>query len=311
MPGRANLMSPEQMYNMAPSRFGVPLKVLTNKKALDVAIMKHQWEMQKNAQELAAGQKRQETAGRFGLQEQAMSLGQGRLNEQGSFEPVSSPSGGTTPGVNTENISDVLSSSGVPQEEHDDYRVVPQTYTYRGNVKTINKLERKKDLPNTTTEKLNDLEATVYQLNENKNLLQQKNIQSGPGIVTRGGAVGDILGQYLRGPEFVSWKSSVGDAFQKYRKWATGVQAGYPELQLLAPNFPKTTDKPDVFNAKTDRTIKTIEANKKRFLDYLSRSGFAVSAYRNGMAQSEQQAPQQEDFSQMSDDELRRIANGG
>src|SRR3990167_8678024 len=72
MPSRANLMTPGQMYEMTPSRFGVPLKVLTNKKALDVAFMKHTWEMQKSAQELSAGQKKQETAGEYGLKQQEL-----------------------------------------------------------------------------------------------------------------------------------------------------------------------------------------------------------------------------------------------
>ena len=214
-----------------------------------------------------------------GKREAAQMASQERI--AGIYGNSNSQNDDVTPGVNVNNISDVLSNSGVPLEEQDDYRVVPQTYTYRGNVKTINKLQRKKDLPNTTTSLLNDLEATVFQLEKNKNLLTQNNIQSGPGIVTRAGAVGDILAQYLRGAEFTSWKASVGDAFQKYRKWATGVQAGYPELQLLAPNFPKTTDKPDVFIDKTNETLDTIRNNKKRLLDYLNKSGFAVSAYKN------------------------------
>src|SRR3990167_3930744 len=72
MPSRANLMTPGQMYEMTPSRFGVKLKVLTNKKALDVAFLKHTWEMQKSAQELSAGQKKQETAGEYGLKQQEL-----------------------------------------------------------------------------------------------------------------------------------------------------------------------------------------------------------------------------------------------
>src|SRR3990167_2569910 len=72
MPGRANLATPGQMYEMGVSRWGVPLKVLTNKKALDVAFMKHTWEMQKSAQELSAGQKKQETAGEYGLKQQEL-----------------------------------------------------------------------------------------------------------------------------------------------------------------------------------------------------------------------------------------------
>ena len=72
MPSRANLMTPGQMYEMTPSRFGVPLKVLTNKKALDVAFMKHTWEMQKSAKEMASGEEKQRIAGRYGLAQQRL-----------------------------------------------------------------------------------------------------------------------------------------------------------------------------------------------------------------------------------------------
>jgi len=72
MPGRAQQMTPGQMYEMAPSKFGVPLKVLTNKKALDLAIMKHTWEMQRSSQELAGGERKQHIAGQYGLKEQEL-----------------------------------------------------------------------------------------------------------------------------------------------------------------------------------------------------------------------------------------------
>ena len=82
MPSRANLMTPEQMYEMTPSRFGVPLKVLTNKKALDVAFMKHTWEMQKSAKEMASGEEKQRIAGRYGLAQQRL---QNKRYEQSAF----------------------------------------------------------------------------------------------------------------------------------------------------------------------------------------------------------------------------------
>lgn len=57
---------------MTPSRFGVPLRVLTNKKAADVAFQNHVWEMQKQAQALAGGEKQQHIAGQYRLKEQGM-----------------------------------------------------------------------------------------------------------------------------------------------------------------------------------------------------------------------------------------------
>lgn len=72
MPGRANLMSPAQMYDMAPSRWSTLSKILNNKKAMDAAFMKHQWEMQRQAADMAAGERRQHIAGQYGLKQQEM-----------------------------------------------------------------------------------------------------------------------------------------------------------------------------------------------------------------------------------------------
>ena len=72
MPGRAQLMTPGQAYEMGGSRFGVPLKVLTNKKALDLAMQKHIWTMQEKAQGLAGGMEKQKLVGEQGLERQRL-----------------------------------------------------------------------------------------------------------------------------------------------------------------------------------------------------------------------------------------------
>src|SRR3990167_4626810 len=55
MPERANQMSPTEAYNMAGSRWSVPFKVLSNKKALDQAFQQHAWNMQRDAAQQSAG----------------------------------------------------------------------------------------------------------------------------------------------------------------------------------------------------------------------------------------------------------------
>lgn len=48
MPGRAtDRLSPENAYEMAPSRWNVPFKILSNKRALDQAFQQHTWYMQR------------------------------------------------------------------------------------------------------------------------------------------------------------------------------------------------------------------------------------------------------------------------
>lgn len=68
MPGRAQQMSPTQAYDMTSTRFGVPLKILSNKKALDQAMQQHVWTMRQKAQETASGEKRAEITGKYSLE---------------------------------------------------------------------------------------------------------------------------------------------------------------------------------------------------------------------------------------------------
>ena len=46
------------------------------------------------------------------------------------------------------------------------------------------------------------------------------------------------LGNNPNVSEFVEFKSGTEQLFQQYRKYITGVQAGFPELQMLQPIFP-------------------------------------------------------------------------
>ena len=198
----------------------------------------------------------------------------GRFPE--SFQGGQGMMGGIDPNMS---IQDSMSQAGIPLEQQQDYRITPQTYTWRGKQKIISKLERKKDISQKTIGDITQMDNTHEVLNKNMNILQEKGIMSGPGIVTLGGPTADIAAQYLRSPEFVTWKASTQRAFQLYRKWATGVAAGYPELQLLAPNYPKSTDKPDVFISKSFDVMKDIEKNRNILIKNLNKGGYATSAY--------------------------------
>jgi hypothetical protein len=65
-------MSPSQAYAMAGSRWGVPLKVLTNKRALDLAFQQHIWTMQQQNEQSASRERQQKIAGEYGLKEREM-----------------------------------------------------------------------------------------------------------------------------------------------------------------------------------------------------------------------------------------------
>ena len=189
----------------------------------------------------------------------------------------------------TANDKDTLTKLGIPEEEKDDYIIKTTTQTIRGIKTQIPILERKKTLPAKGTSDLADMESTRQDLDKNMQYLVNKGLQLGPGFSTRPGAVSDILGQ-MKGSDFATLKASIGRSFQKYRKWATGVAAGYPELNMLAPNYPKATDTNETFIGKTLDVMKDIERNRENTLNYFSDAGYAVGKLKSRMGQNSQQA---------------------
>lgn len=152
--------------------------------------------------------------------------------------------------------------------------------------KTILTPELKKQVSQKETTDLGDIDSTVSDLQKNIDNLKKFNINSGPGYSTSGLPGADIYSQFTKSPEFNTWKADTGRAFQKYRKWATGVAAGYPELRLLAPNFPKANDRPDVYISKSKSAMDDMNRNKTIMLDYLNKSGYRTGAFRNSSNQS-------------------------
>ncbi|MDI6732315.1 MAG: hypothetical protein QME16_00080 [Planctomycetota bacterium] len=179
----------------------------------------------------------------------------------------------------TANEKDTLAKLGIPEEEKDDYIIKTTTQTIRGIKQQIPTIERKKTLPAKEARDLAEMSSTKQDLDKNMQMLKNEGLQLGPGFSTRPGAISDMLGQ-MKGAEFATLKSSIGRSFQKYRKWVTGVAAGYPELNMLAPNYPKATDTNEVFLSKTLDVMKDIERNQEITINYFSDAGFAVSKLR-------------------------------
>lgn len=208
-------------------------------------------------------------------------------NEDGSLKTREQLLSETASGSGSNSVAegDPFEEHGIPEEEREDYILQPVLRNVRGIPERFNVPKRKTELNKGQIDLVVEGASTISDLKKNLNTLKSnidnKNFNIGPGIVTRGGAVGDIGAQWIRGPEFASFKGDVGRAFQKYRKWATGVAAGYPELSLLAPNFPKTTDEEDVFITKSLSAIDDMERNYGLYLNALSKSNYAVSKYRD------------------------------
>ncbi len=76
--------------------------------------------------------------------------------------------------------------------------------------------------------------------------------------------------------EFAEFKSTTEQLFQQYRKYITGVQAGFPELQMLQPIFPVTNDPPSNYVSKSLSALKTMSTNEQTALDYFEKRGYQI-----------------------------------
>ncbi len=170
--------------------------------------------------------------------------------------------------------------ANIPEEQKEDYFVKPIQQTIRGIKTTVPIIERKKTLPSKELNDLGELESTTQGLSEIVDILQKKGLQMGPGFSTTRGAISDMLAQ-TKGPEFAALKAKIGRSFQQYRKWATGVAAGYSELNLLGPNYIKPTDTNEILIQKALDIAGENERNREALLNNFSNGGYAVSKLRN------------------------------
>lgn len=216
--------------------------------------------------------------------------------------------GGISPILGTDQSSR-MSQFGIPEEEAEDYILRPKMVTNRGVAKSVMFPEKKEQLSEKTVESLKDVQTSIYGIEENlKTLEENPEIKKflGPGLVQRPGAVADIAAQLGMAPKnFATFKASTDIAFQKYRKWVTGIQAGLKELNWIAVDYPKTTDTAENYISKSNKAIKDMQYNMDLYLDYLSKSNYATSQYK-----SIKKSKPGLDFSNMSDEELMAITGG-
>ena len=175
---------------------------------------------------------------------------------------------------------DMFQQMGIPPEQQEDYQTKISNQNIRGMVVPVPTLERKGRLPAKEANDLGTLEDTTTDLMNILDELTNKGLKFGPGLSTPRGMISDILGQ-MKGPEFAALKSKIGRSFQKYRKWATGVAAGYNELSLLGPNYIKPTDNNEVLVEKAIDIAKENLQNRDIMLNTFSDSGYAISKLRN------------------------------
>ena len=260
-------------------------KFLNLKRVFDDAVRQERWTRERDATQNMARQSEQriQTAGQLASTGVLPGSDLNAFMDTGKFPE----SFGNTVQP-TENIEQRMSNAGIPLEEQSDYYVAPKTYLNKGNPKTVEAFMKKRVITGGIVDDLGRMDGTNDNLTRNMETLVSKGMVSGPGYSTIAGPGSDIYSQYVKSPEFNAWKASVGRTFQQYRKWATGVAAGYPELQMLAPLYPKPTDRPEIFIKKTIDVIKENRNIRNRIVENFGKAGYAVSGFKQEGEQTQQ-----------------------
>lgn len=168
-------------------------------------------------------------------------------------------------------------------EDPEDYIPKPMVRKVNNEATEIYLAEKKQKVPAKQLDDLRLLGINASDLSRNLEMKKIKGIDTGPSIINRPGVIADIIGNLQGKKDLLSFKAEVDKAFQKYRKETTGVQAGYKELNWLAPDFPKVTDEDAVFIQKSEDAINTVKINQEMFLDYLKDNGYAVGKLRKSI----------------------------
>ena len=90
----------------------------------------------------------------------------------------------------------------------------------------------------------------------------------------------DILGQYMKGPEFTDAKRRLERVFQRYRKIITGAQASDKELKTIRPLITAFTDQPEVFFATAESLVSEARRAFNTRLDLYQAAGRDVTKMR-------------------------------
>ena len=104
--------------------------------------------------------------------------------------------------------------------------------------------------------------------------------------------------------EFAVFKAETDKTFQTFRKETTGAQAALAELGWLAPDYPETSDNPALYKEKAAVALQRMAEAKDLLKNYWGQN------YRMSGLDAKR-TPKSDDFSSMSDDELKKIIAGG
>ncbi len=143
-----------------------------------------------------------------------------------------------------------------------------------------------KSLSPTQIKSVTDFNTTIASWNEVLRLSEEVKDEIGPTkIAAYKGSMSNLIAQY-KNPKLQVLKAEVEKAFQLYRKETTGAQASDKELQMLRPNLPSLSERPEVFFGKINQTIAGTSRAKDVLLDTLDKAGYDMGKLLEGTTET-------------------------
>ena len=189
-----------------------------------------------------------------------------------------------------DNLGSVAGSMGVSEE---DLNLKPTVSRYKGRTKVTNVPELKPPMQEASSQ--------LVRSGRTSSLGMVKNLQSmtpeiqkkmGPVILGHVSAIKGGIGDTLlnlqsalgdrNAKDFATFKQSGDILFQQWRKFITGVQAAYPEIQILTPDYPQPTDTPEIYTEKAYKLLQQAQDIEDQVLSFESQRGYRTGDLRQG-----------------------------
>ena len=171
-------------------------------------------------------------------------------------------------------LADAASKSGYGEE---DFMIKPMNKIVAGVPHTAYVPELKKELPSTMEKEFRGFTKTELGLEQNLRMLKEHpEIEKEMNVMNpkahRGGSLMGNIGSLLmkidpNSKDFATFRAETDKVFQQFRKETTGAQAALAELGWLAPDYPETTDNPELYKTKAAEAIRRIQEAKSLLLD--------------------------------------------
>ena len=193
-----------------------------------------------------------------------------------------------------ESQRDPFERYGIPTEEAEDYNLENLHESVHGIPITSREPKLKPEVPNNILLDFKGSRSKSASLsNQLTKLIHSKNIQNNLNPfnpMAHRGLIGDLsakvasLANSKDIAEFTEFKANTDRDFQEYRKYITGVNAGFPEIQFLQPIYPQTTDPPSKYVSTALGALEDMKRNDELIMQTASQAGYRTRGFKGGFS---------------------------